>query len=88
MANDSEVSASLGHSSTYEEPSVGTPVKGKHWCPNELRALIVGANHLKPVLKGKFKHSSDGATLKMLAWEELKGMYNMFYDVPYIFYLC
>ena len=48
-------------------------MKGEHWRPNELSALIKGANHLKPVLKGRFKHATDGVMLKQLAWEELKG---------------
>ena len=47
--------------------------RGMHWRKPELRALIFGANHLKPVLKGKFKHSNDGKTMKKLAWEELSG---------------
>ena len=45
--------------------------RGKHWRPNELHALITGANHLRPILKGKFKSSADGVTIKTLAWEEL-----------------
>ena len=47
--------------------------RGKHWRPNELHALLTGANHLRPILKGKFKSSADGVTMKSLAWEELSG---------------
>ena len=47
--------------------------KGEHWRPDELSSLIKGANHLKPVLKGRFRHASDGAALRKMAWEELTG---------------
>ena len=65
----SKVNASIASNS-----STSTPKKGEHWRKNELDALLKGANHLKPVLKGRFKHSTDGVTLKKLAWEELTGM--------------
>ena len=58
------------HSDSIDD---GDPVKGQHWRPNELSALIKGANHLKPVLKGKFRHATDGVVLKELAWNELVG---------------
>ena len=50
-----------------------SPSKGVHWRPDELSALIKGANHLKPVLKGRFRHATDGVVLKELAWQELRG---------------
>jgi len=65
--NDSVASSQLNTSTANKG------VKSEHWRPDELEALIKGANHLKPVLKGRFKHASDGVALKKLAWEELKG---------------
>ena len=47
--------------------------KGTHWKLNELTALMNAANKMKPVLKGRFKHATDGVTLKALAWNEVKG---------------
>ena len=57
--------------------------RGMHWRKPELRALIFGANHLKPVLKGKFKHSNDGKTMKKLAWEELSGKEKIQLNIVY-----
>ena len=49
------------------------PVKSEHWRPIQLEALVNACNHLKPVLKGRFKHYTDGVELKELAWEEVAG---------------
>ena len=65
--------ASNSEQSDVLDSSDNDPVKGAHWHPNELSALIKGANHLKPVLKGKFRHATDGVVLKELAWQELLG---------------
>ena len=50
--------------------------KGAHWRKDEIEALILGANHLKPVLRGKFKDATCGASLKEMAWKELAGQYK------------
>ena len=59
-----------------------TPSKGEHWKLDELTALVNGCNHLKPVLKGRFKHATDGTTCKALAWEELKGEHTL---IPHLY---
>ena len=66
-------SSSMSISNSLNNSSATNLNKGQHWRDNELAALILGANHLKPVLKGRFKSSSDGVQLKKLAWEELTG---------------
>ena len=50
--------------------------KGAHWRKDEIEALVMGANHLKPVLRGVFKDATCGASLKEMAWKELAGQYK------------
>ena len=69
-------SSTTNKNQTSNQSSSSDCSRGKHWKKPELRALLTAANHLKPVLKGKFKHSSDGKTMKALAWEELSGNYT------------
>ena len=70
--------ASNFSTSSGTDKELDQSTKGQHWRDNELSALLKGANHLKSILRGRFKHATDGVRIKTLAWNELRGRQSIY----------
>ena len=48
---------------------------GKYWRPEDLEALILGVNHYRDQIKGKFTGCAGGRERKDRAWDKVAGRY-------------